>query len=195
MLLLCSYSYVALDGDSGGRVQGEADVLIPTEAVGKVLAKVARPEQERSRQGPVTGEVIDVHDGDTLTIRIGTDRERVRLIGVEAPGLDQAPWGMEAFLALRRLVTGKSVRLETDITERDAQKRLLAYVYTREVFVNLEMIRLGHALSVAIAPNVAHLDLYEKAEDEARGAGRGIWSPKQPLNPNCLRLQQTGPEC
>lgn len=33
----------------------------------------------------VTAQVIDVYDGDTLTVELDGDRERVRLIGIDAP--------------------------------------------------------------------------------------------------------------
>jgi endonuclease YncB( thermonuclease family) len=44
---------------------------------------------------------------------------------------------------------------------------------------------------------VAHVEEYRKAQAEAREAGRGVWSPTQPLDvmPDCYRKRQKGREC
>lgn len=40
--------------------------------------------------------VVTVHDGDTVSVIIGRKRERVRLIGIDAPELGQGLWGIKA---------------------------------------------------------------------------------------------------
>lgn len=130
--------------------------------------------------------MVSVHDGGTLTVLIGERKETVRLIGIDAPELDQAPSGPQARDVLRGLVEGKTVRLETDVTVRDQNKRLLAYVFAGDLFVNLEMLRQGQALIYTVPPNVAHEEEYRKAQEEARLAGRGVW---------CDRKQKEGQEC
>ena len=132
------------------------------------------------------GLVVSVHDGGTLTVLIGERKETVRLIGIDAPELDQAPSGLQARDVLRGLVEGKTVRLETDVAVRDQNKRLLAYVFAGDLFVNLEMLRQGRALVSTVPPNVAHEEEYRKAQEEARLAGRGVW---------CYRKRQKGQEC
>ena len=72
----------------------------------------------------------------------------------------------------------------TDITIRDQYKRLLAYVYAGEMLVNLEMVRQGQAVIATVAPNVAHVEEYRKAQSEAREAGRGVWDREKPLDIN-----------
>jgi micrococcal nuclease len=126
--------------------------------------------------------VISVHDGGTITVLIDNRKEKVRLIGIDAPELDKVPWGIQARDALRGLVNGKSVRLETDITIRDQYRRLLAYVYVGEILVNLEMIRQGQAVLYTVPPNAAHVEEYRKAQLEARQAGRGVWGRQKPLD-------------
>jgi micrococcal nuclease len=148
-------------------------------------------------EGPLSGQVVSIHDGDTLTVLIDGRTEKVRLIGVDAPELAQLPWGEQARDALKALVEGKTVRLETDITARDQYKWLLAYIYVGETFVNLEIVRQGQAVIYTVPPNVAHVDEYRKAQAEAREAGRGVWKPAQPLNvaPECYRKLEKGREC
>ena len=114
--------------------------------------------------------MLSIHDGDTFTVSIDGRKEKVRLIGIDAPELAQQPWGSRAQAALETLVKDRAVRLETDIAERDQYGRLLAYVYVDETFVNLELIRQGQAVLYTVPPNVAHVEAYRTAQDEAREA-------------------------
>ncbi len=143
------------------------------------------------------GQVISVPDGDTLTVSINGQNVQVHLIGVAAPELDQAPWGAQAHEALTSLVTGKPVQLKTDITERDQLGRLLAYVFVEDTFVNLELVRQGRALLDTRPPNIAHVEEYQQAQEDAQRAGRGVWDRTHPLtvSPDCYRKQQNGQVC
>jgi micrococcal nuclease len=148
-------------------------------------------------EGPLLGQVVSVHDGATLTVLIDGRNEEVRLLGVDAPELDQWPWGPRARNALALIVEGKQVKLETDITVRDQEQRLLAYVYVDDVFVNQEMLWQGHAMLSAVPPNVARVGELQKAQEEARKKGRGVWDPTHPLtvSPDCHRKEQERREC
>jgi micrococcal nuclease len=70
------------------------------------------------------------------------------------------------------------VRLVRDIEPRDRYDRLLAYVYRQpdDLFVNLAMARDGYAAQATFPPNIAHVDDFSRAVNEARDAGRGLWS-------------------
>jgi len=124
---------------------------------------------------PDVARVIEVIDGDTIIIEGGY---RVRYIGIDTPEIHPAieAYGMEALAANRRLVEGKEVRLERDISETDRYGRLLRYVYVDDIFVNAELVRLGLAEAKAYPPDVRHQDYLEELEAEAREAGRGIWA-------------------
>ena len=150
-----------------------------------------------TRGGFLRAQVVSVHDGNTITVLIDNRLEKIRLIGIDVPQLDQVPWGVQARDALRGLVDGKTVRLETDITIRDQYKQLLAYIYVGDLFINAEMIRRGQAVLYTVPPNVAHVDEYQEAQTEAREAGRGVWKPDKPLEvqPDCFRKQKKGREC
>jgi endonuclease YncB( thermonuclease family)/osmotically-inducible protein OsmY len=127
------------------------------------------------------GEVISVNNGDSFTVLVGPKLVKVRLIGSDAPDMIQSANGRQAREFLRNLVRGKMVRLETDHRRRDHEKRLLAYVYVGDLFINLEMIRQGQAVMYSAPPNVAHVDEYRKAQQDAREAGRGLWGPSNRL--------------
>lgn len=137
--------------------------------------------------GPVAAAnavVERVVDGDTIVVEIDGRRETVRLIGIDTPETvkPNAPvecFGPEASAATGALVPpGTPVRLERDAEARDDYDRLLAYVYRAAdaLFVNLELVRTGHAVLLTFPPNVAHVDEFVDASRDANTAGRGLWS-------------------
>ena len=124
---------------------------------------------------PETATVTRVIDGDTITIDTG---QRVRYIGIDTPEIypEREIYGSEAWQANRRLVEGKEVRLELDVSETDKYGRLLRYVYVGDIFVNAELVRQGLAEVKAYPPDTRYQDLLEQLEREARLDGRGIWA-------------------
>jgi len=133
----------------------------------------------------VRGRVEWVVDGDTNHVRVGARLEKGREIGVNAPetphpgarGWDEG--GARAHAVNRRLVAGRTARLELDTALRDAFGRLLAYVSVQRsrkpVMANAEMVRRGYAQVMTIPPNVKHQALFLKLQREAREAARGLW--------------------
>jgi micrococcal nuclease len=101
---------------------------------------------------PETAKVIQVIDGDTITVEGGY---RVRYIGIDTPETHPVP---EAF------------------SETDKYGRLLRYVYVDDVFVNAELVRQGLAEAKAYPPDIKYQDYLEEMEAEARKAGRGMWA-------------------
>jgi len=195
VLPACNSVSVGADNKYGQtRAGGMVGVPIDT-VTGQVKAFTAKRSSDI--EGPVSAPVLSVHNGDTITVQLEDRKEKVRLIGIDAPELAQAPWGVQARDVLRELVDGKTVRLETDITIRDQYRRLLVYVYVGEMLVNLELVRQGQAVLYTVPPNVAHVEDYQKAQLEARAAGRGVWNFEKPLDvaPDCYRKMKKGREC
>ena len=130
--------------------------------------------------GTLEGTVVRIVDGDTIHVRLGDRVEKVRYIGMNTPEVHhptkgEEPGGREASEVNRRLVAGKTVRLELDVQERDRYGRLLAYVWVGDVMVNAELVRLGYAQVMTIPPNVRYQHTFVKLQREAREAGRGLW--------------------
>ena len=120
--------------------------------------------------------VVRVIDGDTFVIRGG---ERVRLIGIDTPEKGK-PGAAQATARTKRLVLGKRVRLEKDVSERDRYGRLLRYVYVGRVFVNAELVRSGYARMATFPPDVRHAEDFLRLQREAQRAGRGMWGFYRP---------------
>ena len=148
----------------------------------------------KDKEAPKVNRVID---GDTIDVYIGTDIQRVRLIGINTPEIGQ-PYAHEATEALKDLVLKKEVRLEKDISETDRYGRLLRYVYVSanggEIFVNEEMVRNGYAQVMTIPPDVKYTSLFVSAQREAQEAKRGLWgeAPKPQPEDNIVYITKTG---
>ena len=154
-----------------------------------VLLLASCGPSEPTRTG--TGEyarVTFVVDGDTVEL---TDGRRVRYIGVNTPETGQ-PYAVNAKALNESLVTGQEVWLETDTQENDVYGRLLAYVWVGDALVNLELVRQGYANAYTIPPNVRHTDTFARAEQEAREAERGMWTPAD-VSVHITALHYDGP--
>jgi micrococcal nuclease len=144
---------------------------------------------------PVVGafDVVRVVDGDTIII---APNKRVRLIGVNAPESVKPdspvePWGPEAGEFTREFLAGGTVRLEYDRERVDRFGRYLAYVWVGKRMLNEELLRAG------LAHWERHFNYasekkqrFREAQDEARRAGRGIWSnARAPANTGAIRIR------
>jgi len=138
-----------------------------------------------------------VFDGDTIRVSIDGREYTLRYIGIDTPETVRpdhpVEWmGPEATAANQALVGGQTVYLEKDVSETDRYGRLLRYVYLADgTMVNAELVRQGFAHSSAYPPDVKHQDLLDRAEREAREAGRGLWGAEgmdeAPHLAQCLR--------
>ncbi len=90
----------------------------------------------------VSGRVVSVHDGDTLTVLIDHRQVRVRLTDIDAPELGQ-PFGTRSRQSLSDLCFGKTAAL--DVRGQDRYKRTLAHVTCAGTDANSEQVRRGYA--------------------------------------------------
>ena len=126
----------------------------------------------------VSGVVVGVHDGDSLTLLTAKrDQIKIRLQGIDAPELNQA-FGTKAKTSLSDLVFGKSVRLVE--TGRDRYGRTLGDVYVSEVWVNLAVIERGMAWFFVKYSKDERL---RNAEAKARKSRAGLWQQPSPVPP------------
>lgn len=139
----------------------------------------------RAETQTVTGRVVGVHDGDSITVLApGNEQIKVRLEGIDAPELKQ-PFSQQSKQALSDLVFGKPVVLQ--VTGKDRYKRTLAVVMVGAVNVNLEMVKRGFAW---------RFDKYSKdptllaAQNAARGERRGLWRDPSPVAPWAWRAKK-----
>lgn len=121
--------------------------------------------------------VTKVIDGDTVVLDSG---DVVHYLGVDAPAVKKSEGGpefyaREAARQNKRLVLLKKVRLEFDVNKKDAEGRLLAYVYVKDTFVNGELVRLGYARAMVKPPDIRYRDLLLRYEKAAAKQCVGLW--------------------
>lgn len=143
----------------------------------------ARPSSILARENQIihtiTGKVVSVADGDTITVLEGRTQHRVRLYGIDAPERSQA-FGARAKEFVSRLAFDQTVRLLVRGTDRYG--RIIAEALLADgQSLNQEMVRTGFAWWFKrYAPNDCAL---EKLEREARTAKVGLWADLAPTPP------------
>ncbi len=125
-------------------------------------------------------QVIQVHDGDTLTAVAGDREINVRLVGIDAPELSLIkhvpgqPFSMKAKEFLASLILNQSVAIK--FYSNDLEGTSLGEVFVDEVNINLEMLRAGLAEVYKGKPaNGLDIANYRDAEKNAKQNGKGIW--------------------
>ena len=131
-----------------------------------------------------------VVSGQSLMVSEATGLSPVRLVGIEAPDLQQQPWGQAAKNRLKAITMGQPVLLEFD-REAERDGRRLAYVWRDGVLLNEQLVKEGYVLAVPRSPNHKYDQRLERAQEWARLMGQGIWNPQNPmrLTPSEFRHQ------
>ena len=134
--------------------------------------------------------VTRVVSGQSLMVSGAAGASSVRLLGIDAPDLQQQPWGQAAKNRLKEIIKSQPVLLEFDReAERDGHR--LAYAWTGGVLLNEQLVKEGYVLAVPRSPNHKYDQRLERAQEWARLMGQGIWNPKNPmrLTPSEFRHQ------
>jgi micrococcal nuclease len=137
--------------------------------------------------------VVRVVSGQTIEVTAPQDPTTVisvRLIGLDAPDLEQFPWGHLAQTYLTDRLTNQAVGLEFDIEQKDRFGRSLAYVWLGERLINQELIAKGFALAQSRSPNLRYDNRLVHAQLEARALEKGIWNPDQALRQSPAEFRQ-----
>jgi len=125
--------------------------------------------------------ITRVYDGDTVAVTGHDVTIKVRLVGIDAPETSHGkhkpgqPFSQRSKKYLTKLVLNKTVDVKG--YGPDPYNPILVLIYLNGKNINLEMIKAGLAeVYRGIAPHKFDLDLYWKAEREARRAKKGMWS-------------------
>lgn len=139
----------------------------------------------------LTGRVIRIADGDTVTVLDATNTQhRIRLQGIDAPESHQA-FGTQSKKSLSDMIFDKDVSVIYDKT--DQYGRLVGKILLNGKDVNLEQVKAGmawHYKEYEREQSPEDRDLYARAEDEARSARRGLWVDANPTEPGEFRRDE-----
>lgn len=130
--------------------------------------------------GPGYGaRVLAVSDGDTITVRHGKRKERIRLYGIDCPEKLQE-YGKQARLLTTKLTTDQTVSVIS--VHKDRYGRTVAYIILPDGSnLNYKLVAEGCAWWYR---QYARKDLQlAYRELFARGQRRGLWSNEDPTPP------------
>jgi len=122
-----------------------------------------------AQQQTITGKVVGVSDGDTITVLDDQKRQhKIRLDGVDAPTSNQ-DFGARAKQSLSDLVFGKTVTVTS--AKRDRYGQIVGQVLCDGKSANIEQLRRGYAwfyraYAKELRPGIA--EAYELAENAAK---------------------------
>ena len=126
----------------------------------------------------LTGRVVSIADGDTLTVLVERKQVRVRLVDIDAPEKKQ-PFGTRSRQSLSEICGGKTAQV--DVRGKDRYGRTLGRVSCAGVDANVEQVRRGMAwVYVRYAPKGSPLNAVQR---EAKAAQRGLWQDARPVPP------------
>lgn len=127
----------------------------------------------------ITGRVLYVSDGDTLTMDVEGQKEKIRFYGIDAPETSQSG-GLESKEFVLKRVRNKDI--EVEVTDVDRYNRKIGKIYyDNGVYLNEKIIRNGHAWWYQ---QYARRDMDLKdAEEYARSNKLGLWAKASPVAP------------
>ena len=125
----------------------------------------------------ITGVVIGVPDGDTLSILIDRQVLNLDLRRIDAPEIGQ-PYGVQARDSLAALCADRTVTL--DELGIDTGRRVVGEAECDGVDVGEEQVRRGLAWTAKRKRRDAAL---EELQARARSEHRGLWSEDKPVPP------------
>ena len=145
--------------------------LVGAEVVTTTTPTLPPPEER------VVGTVTSIADGDTADITIDGISTTVRLLGINAPEMDEC-WGPESEAILSGMILGQQVLLVSGEEDLDTFGRALRFLYLEDAdtihFINADMVSSGNA--VAIQNGNEHATEMKASEGRAFQSGNGMWA-------------------
>ena len=128
--------------------------------------------------------MVNVNDGDTITVNHNGNIAKIRLYGIDSPELAQNR-GYEARAFTDKLVYRKNVLIR--MMDMDNYGRIVGDVYCDGRDINRLLVLSGFAWAY-----VYHDDKYTGSEEFARKKRAGLWADPSPVPPWDFRQSAPG---
>jgi endonuclease YncB( thermonuclease family) len=135
----------------------------------------------------LTGRVVEIADGDTLTLLVGRQHYTIKIASIDAPERSQA-WGDRSKTNLSRLTFNQTAVAECFKLDRWGHK--VCRVTVNSVDIGLEQINDGLAWwyrKDANEQTAASQSAYGRAELMAKLKRLGLWDDTKPVPPWSFR--------
>jgi endonuclease YncB( thermonuclease family) len=143
--------------------------------------------------GTLSGKVVGVADGDTVTLLVDQETIHVRVAGIDAPERGQ-PFSQASKQGLSKCAFGQPVKVEWH--KKDRYGRTVGKVMAGTVDCGLRQIEQGlawHYKAYAKEQAANDRESYSYAEASAREARAGLWDAAAPVAPWEYRHQRRAP--
>lgn len=148
----------------------------------KLIALLCLVVSVHAHAESITGRVVGVADGDTLTVLDSSKGlTKIRLHQIDAPEKKQ-DFGQRSKQSLSDLVYGKQVRVE--VFDTDHYGRTVGKVWVNGTDANLEQVKRGMAW---VYEKYANDPAYFAAERTAKSGRVGLWNQPNPTPPWVFR--------
>ena len=128
----------------------------------------------------ITGKVIGIADGDTITVLQNKTQYKIRLYGIDTPEKAQ-DFGNRAKQFTYSLVYGKNVKvIQEDV---DRYGRIVGMIFIGDICVNEEIIKNGFAWVYQKYCDKPLCQEWLKLEADARSNSLGLWNHSNPIPP------------
>lgn len=154
--------------------------------------KLASIDQKQEYDPPADKwDVVNVHDGDTIRIRRGTEEKKIRFSCVDAPELSQ-PMGVKSRDYLRSLIAKSGNKVSVKIvdvdtpngTQSDRYRRSVAEVWAGDELVQSVMAGVGMVYSFdRYKQNCISWNAVTSSEEYAKSRFYGVWADKNAVKP------------
>ena len=140
-----------------------------------------------------------MYDGDTVKL---TDGRKVRFIGINTPEIGHHGKANQALATQARSFLDdllnahhRTLNLQPGTEKHDHYGRLLAHAFLDNGSnVAVQLLDAGLATTLVVPPDTWAVNCYQQHENNARAAGRGLWSlpAYQPQDSTSLKRDTTG---
>jgi endonuclease YncB( thermonuclease family) len=128
----------------------------------------------------ITGKVVGVSDGDTITVLQNNTEFKIRLYGIDCPEKSQ-DFGNRAKQFTSGMVFGKAVQVLVEDTDRYG--RTVGTVMINGKTLNEELVKAGFAWVYSQYCKKPICNQWKGYEETARNAKIGLWSQPNPTPP------------
>ena len=129
----------------------------------------------------ISGKVISIADGDTITILDSSKRQhKIRLYGIDCPEKGQ-PFGKASTQYTAKYTFKKIVKVKS--YETDRYGRTVGVVFVDGFNVNQNLIENGLAWQYRKYCKESFCDDWIKLEKQSKHSGLGLWADSDPIAP------------
>jgi endonuclease YncB( thermonuclease family) len=131
----------------------------------------------------VTGRVVGITDGDTVSLLVERQQYTIRIAGIDAPERHQA-WGERSKSNLSRLCLNQTA--VADCSKISQQGQMICKLTVKAVDIGLEQLKDGMAwwyMELAREQPSEVQSAYQSAELMAQLKRRGLWRETNPMPP------------